>query len=234
MKKPLISFMTSRDVLPYTAIILLAACTSSPETKYYTLSPTVTPMPHSPVKVIEVLPVGLPDRLDRSQIVLQDQNGQTQVLDEQRWAANLSAELQNGLSAGLQQQLGAVDRYSSGVASGQAAYRIAANFSRFDLMNQARGLSYAAQQVDVSVAWIVKRVDPNPTPVGGSKAALAPDRQISCRMAFSTPVTQQHKPILDAVAAARQSLTDVVNAIAVSVSSLEQGVAVNGNGVTCS
>lgn len=43
------------------ATLLIAACSGSPTPNYYTLANKVTPLPSSKVKVIEVLPVGLPD-----------------------------------------------------------------------------------------------------------------------------------------------------------------------------
>ena len=42
--------------------IAMTACSSSPTPNYYTLTPKVTPVSNSTVQVIEVLPVGIPDR----------------------------------------------------------------------------------------------------------------------------------------------------------------------------
>lgn len=54
------------------AIVGLAGCSSSPTPNYYSLTPTVKPLVSSNVRVIEVLPVGLPDRLNRAPLVLQE------------------------------------------------------------------------------------------------------------------------------------------------------------------
>lgn len=219
-------------LLTGTSALLLTAC-STPAPHYYTLTPTVTALSDSSVRVIEILPVGLPDRLNRSQMVLQQSDGTTNLLDEQRWASTLSSELQAGLSTGLQQQLGAVDRYNSGMAGGQVAYRIATNFSRFDIIGQTQHKKLLAEHLNVDATWIVKRLDPNPTPID-HKAGLAADRQLSCRMAFSTTVPADQPAMSNVAGAARLSLSQVVNAIAVSVNALESGKAVSLDGVTCS
>lgn len=201
---------------------LLAACSSTPVPRYYTLTPTVTPLSTTPIKVIEVLPVGLPDRLDRSQIVLQDAAGQSKMLDQERWSSTLSSELRDGLSSGLQQRLGAVDRYSSGMAGGSVSYRIAVDFSRFDIVQEN---SASKNNVLVGVAWIIRRNDPSPIPVNQPKVLPDPYRQLSCRMTFSTPIDGTTKPsIAQIVASSRQSLTHVVNTVAASVVSLENTV----------
>lgn len=139
--------------------IMLSACSSSTTPNYYTLVPKVTPIVSSNVRVIEVLPVGLPDRLNRAPLVIQNNNGQSKVLDNERWTSTLSAELRDGLSAGLQQKLGAVDRYSSGMTGGKVSYRIATDFSRFDIINNLTS-DKSNRAVEISVAWIIKREDP--------------------------------------------------------------------------
>ncbi|MFX7333333.1 ABC-type transport auxiliary lipoprotein family protein, partial [Acinetobacter baumannii] len=89
-----------------------------------TLTPKVTPVSNSTVQVIEVLPVGIPDRLDRAPLVLQESNGKSTVLDNERWTSTLGTQLRDTLSAGLQQKLGAIDSYSSGLSgNNQPLYR---------------------------------------------------------------------------------------------------------------
>ncbi|WP_213694926.1 membrane integrity-associated transporter subunit PqiC, partial [Acinetobacter baumannii] len=84
--------------------IAMTACSSSPTPNYYTLTPKVTPVSNSTVQVIEVLPVGIPDRLDRAPLVLQESNGKSTVLDNERWTSTLGTQLRDTLSAGLQQK----------------------------------------------------------------------------------------------------------------------------------
>lgn len=234
----------SDSMKPYAVIGLataLAACSATPVPNYYTLTPTISPLANAGVKVIEVLPVSVPDRLDRSQIVLQDASGQSTVLDSERWSSTLSAELRDGLSSGLQQRLGAVDRYSSGMAGGGVSYRIAMDFSRFDIVQpeQQTANNQDALEVKVVVAWIVKRIDPalvvvTNTKANTAKVVLDSNRQLSCRMTFSTPIDGIGKPkIPNIVASSRQSLTRVINAVSTSVTGLEKGIIQSDNGVVC-
>lgn len=197
--------------------LLLGACSFSPSPSYYSLASNFKSLPSEKVRVIELLPVGLPDRLDRTQIVIQDASGQSNVLDLRRWTSTLSSELRDGLSSQLQQRLGAVDRYHSGATS-QSAYRIAADFSHFD------GLSAAQREgggsVYVAVTWTISRVD---DPLNPSKTT--PPKPIACRMAFNTPLNPSVKDEVNSmVDASRQSLSRVAVAITTSVLSLEGGV----------
>ncbi len=225
----------SKHVLRYalagvvvTAGLGLTACSSTPVPSYYTITPTVSPLSGHQVKVIELLPVAVPDRLDRSQIVIQDAAGQSVMLDNQRWSSALSAELHDGLSSGLQQALGAVDRYNSGMVGYPAAYRIATDFSRFDVVKtkSASKLPMAVDSfsVHVTVAWIIKRLDPAQALVAtANKPGADPSRQLSCRMSFITPVANQDRAYIPAVVtASRQSLNQVINAIATSVIALDK------------
>lgn len=202
------------------SILLMGACSSSPTPNYYTLTTMVKPVQGNAIRVIEVMPVGLPDRLDRTQLILQDANGQSNVLDLQRWTSTLSSELKDGLSAGLLQRLGAVDRYTSGAATTLPVYRIAANFSNFDALS---GVSKnTADRISVAMTWTVSRVD--------DSINLAPNappskpRSIACRMTFSLPADANATPEVNAVVdVSRQALDQVANSVAASVVTLEGG-----------
>lgn len=213
------------ELVAYSAVIggmvFISACSSSPTPNYYTLTTMmVKPVQTNAVRVIEVLPVDLPDRLDRTQLVLQTANGQSQVLDLQRWTSTLSSELKDGLSAGLLQRLGAVDRYASGSPTSLPVYRIAANFTNFDAI---RGASKNVDSMNVAATWTVSRIEDtvNLTP---NAAPSSKPNSIACRMMFSLPVNTDSTSEVDAVVtASRQSLDKVATAIAVSVVSLEGG-----------
>jgi uncharacterized lipoprotein YmbA len=197
--------------------LLIGACSSSPTPKYYTLTTMVKPSQSNAIRVIEVMPVGLPDRLDRAQLVLQTANGQSQVLDLQRWTSTLSSELKDGLVAGLLQRLGAVDRYASGAPTSLPVYRIATNFSNFDALSGSSNSS--VDSISVAVTWTVSRVDDamNVT----ANASPSKPRSIACRMTFSLPAnTDSNTEVVDA---SRRSLDKVADAIAQSVVTLEGG-----------
>lgn len=213
---------------------LLGACSgASKSPNYYTLSVQVPALNSQALRVIEVMPVGLPDRINRSPMALQNAQGQLQILDNERWSSNLDAELRDGLSAGLQQKLGAVDRYISGMQTAQGTYRIATDFSRFDIVEQATtqqttaSSQHAPYRVEVAVAWMIKLDSPRVQ--SAEKQATA--TQLSCRMNFSQDV--QSKAIEHMVSGSRLALNQVVEAIAASVLALESGKKVSGRAMVC-
>lgn len=112
----------------------LAACSSAP-VQYYTLaSPApaeAAAAPRAPF-LIEVLPVGMPEMLDRSQLVVRQGDAGVAVLDRQRWASPLSDELQAALSAQLASQLGAPDTAGLPRQPGAAVWRIKVEVRRLD------------------------------------------------------------------------------------------------------
>ena len=119
--------------------VAMTACSSSPTPNYYTMSPKITAATKSTVQVIEVLPVGIPDRLDRAPLVLQDSSGKSTVLNNERWTSTMGTQLRDTLSAGLQQKLGAIDSYSSGLAgNNQPLYRVSTDFSHFDIVEDRK------------------------------------------------------------------------------------------------
>lgn len=207
--------------------LVIAACSGSPTPNYYTLANKVTPLPNSKVKVIEVLPVGLPDRINRAPLVIQETNGRSNILDNERWTSTLGSELRDNLSAGLQQKLGAVDRYNSGMIGGKVSYQVATDFSHFDIVNTA---SANTKNVEVSVAWIIKRNDPNITIDQNSTQ----NQQLACRMTFSQPVTASNPQISTIVSTASASLGRVIDAMAVSIAALDAKAPVRIEGAVCS
>lgn len=215
----------------------VTACSSSKSPNYYSLTPQVIPTATTQVRVIEVLPVGLADRLNRIPLVVQQADGKSNVLNDERWTSTLSAELRDGLSAGLQQKLGAVDRYNSGMTGGKAAYRIAADFSHFDILDRslARTPQTKGQRdIQVAVAWTIKYDDPHRAL--SSAKATSPTKatgQLSCRMSFSQAVASNQNQMLDSVNSLRQSLSQVVDAVAASVVAVENKSSVRVTNVTC-
>ena len=223
-----------RGIMASGVVIMgLVGCSTTPTPNYYSLTPQVSASSTSSVRVIEVLPVGLPDRLDRPLMVLQQANGQAKVLDNERWTSPLSAELRDGLSAGLQQKLGAVDRYSSGMTGGKDAYRIATDFSRFDIIEKPTSSGPINQEIAVAVAWTIKLEKANRVLDASSKSQAVSLNQLSCRMQFSTPVVSTGQKMTDIVNTAQQSLSQVVNAVSASVVNLETKKVNNLPNVVC-
>ena len=93
------------------AFLTLAACSTSPDMHYYTLS--AQPTTDSATKIPASDPryaidrVEIPDLLDRPQIVLRGGPNGVDVLEYHRWAAPLPDLLQRALAADLASRLGA-------------------------------------------------------------------------------------------------------------------------------
>jgi uncharacterized lipoprotein YmbA len=73
-----------------TALLLLAACGSSPPTRFYTLSDTApTTTPPTDVGLVSINRVSIPGEIDRPQIVRRMGSNQLNISDLDRWAAPL-------------------------------------------------------------------------------------------------------------------------------------------------
>lgn len=212
--------------------ISLTGCTRSVTPSFYTLTPKITPLVSSNVKLIEVMPVSLPERLNTPLLVLQDPNGKSYMLDGQRWTSSLSDELQSGLSAGLQQKLGAIDIYNSGLSGGKASYIISTEFSRFDIVEHA---NKTATEVEVMASWVIKRNDPNKPLAQNVVTKAQPGyAQLNCRMTFSNKVVGQSGHFLDIVSTYQDSLNRVIGAIAASTIAVDAKKIPSIAGVMCS
>ncbi|ARG18814.1 TPA: membrane integrity-associated transporter subunit PqiC [Acinetobacter nosocomialis] len=192
------------------------------------MSPKVTPAVNSSIRVIEVLPVGLPDRLDRAPLVLQDSNGKSTVLDNERWTSTMSTQLRDTLSAGLQQKLGAIDSYSSGLAgNNQPLYRVSTDFSHFDIVDNSN--------INVAVSWVVKRQIP-PTQLESSnpKVITNTGSQLNCRIAFKQPIDQKAKKLEAIVSASSEAMSQIINTVSSSILALDSNKKVVVNNGICS
>lgn len=206
--------------------VVITACSSSPTPNYYTISPKVTPSVNSSIRVIEVLPVGLPDRLDRAPLVLQDSNGKSTVLDNERWTSTMSTQLRDTLSAGLQQKLGAIDSYSSGLAgNNQPLYRVSTDFSHFDIVDKSN--------INIAVSWVVKRqIPPTQLESNNAKVITNAGSQLNCRIAFKQPIDQKAKKLEAIVSASSEAMSQIINTVSTSIVALDSNKkSVINNGV---
>ncbi|MEK7695014.1 MAG: PqiC family protein [Pseudomonadota bacterium] len=152
------------------AAALLNGC-ASPEPRYYTLASTAAPAATSPTPGtqpiwIEVSPVRVPERLNRTQFVVADGNaGGVKMLDLSRWSAPLPDELRDALSQQLQAKLGAVDTYQQGLSEVEPIYRVTTEVVRLD--------ADPGQRASASIAWTVRRL-PDGKVLGGRTEAELP------------------------------------------------------------
>ena len=83
---------------------------------------------------IEVMPVTVPERLARPQLVVNNkgQEGELLVLEQARWSSPFNHELRDGLASAIAEKLGAIKVIPRGRPPGQPVYRIAVELSQFD------------------------------------------------------------------------------------------------------
>jgi hypothetical protein len=117
------------------AAATLAGCGSSPKANFYTLGPAEAPARTEAKAAYSVAlgPVGVPQTLDRPQIVTRTGTNQVTINEYERWAGPLRNEIARAIAANLSQQLGGVNVYTypqSG--SVDAQYRVMVDVQRFD------------------------------------------------------------------------------------------------------
>ncbi|AXY57045.1 membrane integrity-associated transporter subunit PqiC [Acinetobacter chinensis] len=218
---------------------VLTACSTSAPPNYYSLNgkiPVATPLHQTnQLMMIEVLPVGLADRLNRIPIVIFEANGKSKVLNENRWTSTLAAELRDGLSSGLQQKLGAIDRYNSGMSGGKTTYRIATDFSRFDFIdNQGTANVNNKNEIAVAVNWTIKLDQVNhPLTTAKNETKPVQSNTFSCRMVFTQPVAKHQGGIVDLVNSSKDALDQVVDGVASSILNIEDRRKNLKSGVLC-
>lgn len=127
-----LSLLSAQLLLATAMLAALAGC-ASPEPRYYTLAPgpaidagaaPIAAQDQEPL-LIEVPPVSVPERLNRTNLVLDDGHGALKVMEQERWSAPLPEELRDALSQALQAGLGAVDVYYHQSLTGAAPlYRV--------------------------------------------------------------------------------------------------------------
>ena len=93
--------MTSR-VIPALLLLTLAACASSPPTRFFALDPTSAAAPAAasgaPVKIDAV---HIPPALDRNSMVRGESDNQLQISSEDRWAGDLGEMIRRVLTQDL-------------------------------------------------------------------------------------------------------------------------------------
>lgn len=182
-------------------IAALAACSSSPPARFYTLggssgdnaARTVAPASF----YLEVAPVDMPPQVAKNQMVVQDGAAQVRVLEDQRWASLPADEVRRALSADLSQQLGAIDVYGTPYPEGVAVYRVKVNVQRFESSPGKRAL--------IDAVWSVRGVS-NQT-------------VLTCRTVAEQPVGDGYDALVAGHRQAVDSLSQAISAGVKTVSS---------------
>ena len=134
--------------------VALAGCASVPAEFFYTLSATV-PAEHTVATNpawdagIVVDTATIPEAVDRPQLVISAGENRVVILEQQRWAEPLKAQIARTIAVNLARLLGTarVSAYPQ-AADGEAAYRVTLDMQRFDAR---RG-----DAVMIEVLWTVR------------------------------------------------------------------------------
>ncbi len=159
------------------AALLAAGCASVPETRFYTLS---VPSEPSEIEVsrdsstpifIDVLPISVPERLARPQLVVRSggsgPQAQLLILEQDRWSSPFNYELRDAFTSGIASQIGAVNDARGIRKPDQISYRIAIELSQFDAI--------VGDSVQAGFGWTITR--------------STDGRNIACYAAVTEPVT---------------------------------------------
>ncbi|BFU92756.1 MAG: lipoprotein [Nitrospira sp.] len=154
------STATQRAVILFIlgVVIGAAGCARATQERFYTLAdhmPDGTGDAPIGNDFVEILPVSLPELLDRPQVVLYDEAGRVRLLEEDRWAAPLKSEIRRSISEKVRHRLGMIDMYHTPAPLGESAkgkiYRITVSVESFKV---APGHGTMMQAV-----WAVRSID---------------------------------------------------------------------------
>ena len=172
--------------LPTLALMAaLAGCGTTPPIRYHALAgDTAAEASGGARLLVEILPVAVPERLNRDEMVLSRADGQLDVRDGDHWAAPLSDEIRQVLTDTLWRRLWAADVYRAPVAPGNGLpqYRLAVRIERFEAV--------PGRSAIVEGAWTARR--------------LPQGRSATCRAGMTVPLPGQ---TADAAAAALSAAT---------------------------
>jgi len=180
--------------------LLLAGCASPPD-HFYTLAGPVAGMAATDggaKTYFELQPVGVPEQVSRSQLVVTTGEGRLDVLEQERWGAPVSAEIGQALSTDLSAALGAIDVYRTPHPDTLPVVRISTNVQRFE--------SAPGQYALIDAVWSVH-------PVPG-------DTVLTCRSVINEKVGAGYDEL---VAGHRRALAKLATAIGSAARSVTGG-----------
>jgi len=136
------------------ACLALGACGSAPRESFYTLNPVAPPSLAQNRQAaasysIAVGPVHVPEIVDRPQFVVRRGANRVEVLEQQRWAQPLQAEIAQAIATGLAERLPQARISFGAEAPGRNAdYRIAVDVKRFEAV--------PGKEVVVQSIWTIR------------------------------------------------------------------------------
>ncbi|MDO8608108.1 MAG: PqiC family protein [Phaeospirillum sp.] len=141
------------------ATLVLSGCGTSPPPRYHALSlPAEQQASGRARMLVEILPIALPERLNREEMVLTGESGQLDVRENDRWAAALPDEIRQIVTDTLWRTLWAADVYRVPVPVEASApqYRLALRIERFEAI--------PGKTAQVEGSWTARRL-PRGAPV---------------------------------------------------------------------
>ncbi len=193
---------------------MLSACVTSTSTaRFYTLANNsqvnsqATNLPPTAPIAIEVLPIKVPERLKRPQIVVTSKNSsQLKILEHDRWASSFNDELQDAFVSGISSQLNAIDISRGGRVANQPTYRVTIVLQQFN--------ATPGEQVQANFGWTITRLN--------ADARSAGNNMLSCQATISKTVDSDMDAVVKGV---QETVADTIQAIAADVRSINNGEA---------
>ena len=135
------------------AVLALAGCASSPPEHFYSLSNGMG-VPAAPKAAapyyIELPAVTVPQQVARNQLVVTTGAGRVDLLEQERWVSQPSAEIGQALSLAITGELRTIDVFRTPTPEKAPVYRISTNIQRFE--------SAPGQYALIDAVWSVRQV----------------------------------------------------------------------------
>lgn len=148
-------------LVPVAALVLVGGCSSTPPSRFYTLSAAATPVAPASELSAAVGPVSVPAQVDRPQFVVRTGPNQVQLDEFNRWAAPLQDNISRVVAENLVSMLGSPHiTLSPQTLSGNAEYRIAIEVQGFE--------SAPGESAMLDAVWTVRRMHDGKTETGRS------------------------------------------------------------------
>ena len=199
-------------LLIWALVAMLTACASPGKSaRFYSLAdhnPAKSQAENSPVATpiaVEILPVNVPERLKRPQLVITAKNSTLlKILEQERWSSSFNDELQDAFVSGISQQLNAIDISRGGRIANQPTYRIAIVLQQFN--------ATPGEQVAANFGWTI-------TLLNAAKNSTD-NRTLSCQSSIVKTVGNDTDAVVKGI---QEAVNDTVKAISANVTSLNNG-----------
>lgn len=143
--------MRTHLVVVCLVLLALAACSSPPKERYYTLAApgAPAPAPGATAPSVAVGPVTVPETVDQPQFVVRVAANEVSIYEFHRWASPLKGEIARVIAANLGQELGTTRVWSYAQTTlGKPDYQVLVDVQRFD--------STLGDAVTVEALWTVR------------------------------------------------------------------------------